>query len=72
MLTIQAGRIFSILAFFIFLATLTARNRSVAQESSAIPRLGERLTDDQAAALAKLAIALTMVGVFIVSYAFGK
>ena len=57
MLTIQAGRIFSILAFFIFLATLTARNRSVAQESSAIPRLGERLTDDQAAALAKLAIA---------------
>ncbi|MCY2978937.1 MAG: DUF2891 family protein [Planctomycetota bacterium] len=58
MLTIQAGRIFSILAFFIFLATLTARNRSVAQESSsAIPRLGERLTDDQAAGLAKLAIA---------------
>jgi Protein of unknown function (DUF2891) len=57
-LTIQAGRIFSILAFFIFLATWTARNRSVAQESSsAIPRLGERLTDDQAAGLAKLAIA---------------
>jgi hypothetical protein len=57
-LTIQARRNSSILAFFIFLATLTVHNRSVAQESSsAIPRLGERLTDDQAAGLAKLAIA---------------
>jgi hypothetical protein len=41
-----------------FLATWASHNRSVAQEtSSAIPRLGERLTDEQAAGLAKLAIA---------------